>query len=159
MLANGKVQTEIYGSVGLTNGTDWSSGSYGGYHIKANNLVNNIEMTVGGLGFGFCGAYLNSDGTNIYLHGSEDGIGQACQATASTCNLNANLASTGNCTALDTSTFHLAALGRNSTTNYGGQAVSASTYGSGVVLTGASNDSVHFGPTETTDLPSTITGL
>jgi hypothetical protein len=158
-LTDGNLEVEVYGSVGLTNGTDWSSGSYGGYHIKANNSTNTLDFTVGGLGFGFCGSYLKSDATNIYIRGSEDGTGQSCQTSSSICVQNADLGTTGSCTAITESSFLLTALGRAATTNYSSQVVDAADYPSSpqLVLNGTSTDSVHFGPSTASDLANTIT--
>lgn len=159
VFSDGKMSVELYGTVGLTNTPDWSAMSYGGYHLKANTQTNKFQMAVGGLGFGFCGAYLNSDGTNIYIHGSEDGIGQACNATANICVLNANLATAGSCGTLGTGTFTLTPLGRAATTNAQSVAVLASQYAPGLVLNGSGTDSVHFGPSVPADLAGTITAF
>lgn len=160
-LSDGKMSVELYGTVGLSNPTDWSSMSYGGYHLRANTQTNKFEFTVGGLGFGFCGAYLNSDGTNIYIHGSEDGVGQACQATANICVLNANLGTVGNCAALGTGTFNLIPLGRAATTNFQAVPVNVSQYPAvpQLVLNGTGTDSVHYGPTVPADLAVSITAF
>lgn len=159
LLENGKVSVNIYGGVGLSNGTDWSAMSYGGYHVKANNETNTLEMTAGGLGLGFCGSHLNSDGTNLYIIGSEDGPG--CAAVDSTCVLNASLGTAGTCTALTEGTFTLTALGRLATTSYTSQAIAESEYPAtpNLTLNGTSTDSIHFGPSTAADLAEGITAF
>jgi|JI10StandDraft_1071094.scaffolds.fasta_scaffold183552_3 hypothetical protein len=157
-LPDDKVSVEIYGGVGLSNGTEWSNMSYGGYHLIANNADLTLEMTAGGIGFGFCGVHLKSDGTNVYLNGSEDGVGFGCQATDEICVQNADLGATGSCNSIGVSSFELTGLGRIATTTFDANPVDASDYPSSPNLTldGTNTDSIHFGPSAAEDLPETV---
>jgi hypothetical protein len=104
-------------------------------------------MSVAGIGFGFCGAQLRSDGTNVYATGSED-MGATCQPVSSSCVLASDLATAGTCTSL--MTFTHPALGREA--GMGATTFAASLYPSppNLTLDGTMNDDLHFGPTAPT---------
>jgi hypothetical protein len=120
--------------------------SYGVIHIEANSSDQTFEMAVAGIGFGYCGAQLKSDGTNIYAKASADG--ESCEAPDTLCVSAANLGTVGECSAIDA--FSLPALGRDEAE---GEHVSAATLypeTPNVILTGAAGDSLDFGPTTPT---------
>ena len=137
-------------SVGITNTPNWYSGSYGVVHLKANSSTKNLEMAVAGIGFGYCGAQLKTDGNNLFIKGSIDtgsnGTTWSCGASDTFCSSASDLSQSGSCGSIDNTTFQLSAIG-----------VTNSGYGSGVTLDGTSTDSVHFGPA--VSAISTITGV
>jgi hypothetical protein len=164
VLSDGKNQVEIWGAVGFTNESSfsaWDNGSYGAYHVKANTSTNALEMAAGGIGFGFCGVSLRSDGTNLYVKGS---IGDSsCATTADHCVLAQDLTSSSAC-AGSIDTFTVGKLGRASVPSSAVvQASPASVTNwdaspwagtSPVTLDGTSGDDVHF--ISLSELPSSI---
>ena len=118
-------------------------GSYSAMAIHANSATGEFEMSVAGLGIGFCGAQLRSDGTSIYGIGSDDA--GDCGAESTMCVDAANLDADGTCD--DLTTFELAALGRLAGDSFG-----ASAYPSrpNLTLDGTAGDGIHFGPSEPT---------
>lgn len=120
--------------------------SYGVIRIEANSSDHSFEMAVAGVGFGYCGAQLKSDGTNIYAKGSLDGPG--CAAPDTLCVKASDLAAVAECSAI--TTFSLPTLGRNVTE--GAHVSAASLYPEvpNVTLTGEAGDSLDFGPAEPT---------
>lgn len=163
-LENGKNEVEIWGGVGFTNASSfgsWDNGSYGFYHVKANNSTNEFEMTAGGIGMGFCGVNLRSDGINLYVEGSPDGAAGACSTTSSSCVLSSDLSGTGSCASINT--FGLSRLGRASVaasstvqgnTGVTNWDVSDWLTSSGVVINGNSTDGIHF--VGLSDIPSSV---
>jgi hypothetical protein len=99
-------------------------------------------MTTAGLGEGYCGVQINSDGTSIYGEGSTD-MGAPCNAVDSLC-VSADLTTTGTCTNL--MTFTLPAIGRKA--GMGRSAFDASLYPAtpNITLDGTATDSLTFGP-------------
>lgn len=141
--ASGEYTVEAWFSVGQSNtsgcSSTWYGCSYGVIHLKANSSTSAIEMTVAGTGFGYCGAHLKSEGTNLFIQGSSggssDGTTWSCQAADTSCTLASSLTTSGSCGDIGVSSFELTSLG-----------VSASSVGSGITLNGTSSDHVHFGP-------------
>jgi hypothetical protein len=131
----------------------WDGCSYGVIHLRANPVAHSFEMTVAGVGFGYCGAQLASDGADIYAAGSSD-QGSTCGAVDTVCLDAADASSPGTCGAA-LSTFALGGLGRKAVTGTNG-AWAASAYpadaaGSGnLLLDGSSGDAAHFGPSAPT---------
>jgi len=154
-LADGGVALEsnIWMEVGRT--ADFGHGSYGVIQVYMNELTGAFEMSVAGLGFGFCGAQLRSDGKSTYATGSPD-MGATCQPTDSVCGKNDDMTMAGVCDAIKT--FTLPALGRIATTTPTDGAQGASAYPGGtdnvVKLDGTATDHTHFGPSA----PSTGVG-
>jgi len=163
-LEDGKNEVEIWGGVGFTNATNfgaWDNGSYGFYHVNANNSTSEFEMTAGGIGMGFCGVSLLSDGTNLYIEGSPDAAMGACETTSSSCVLSNDLAGSGNCASINTFAFEK--LGRasvassstvqnsNGVTNWD---VSDWLSTSGISIDGNSSDDIHF--VSLADIPSSV---
>ena len=79
-----KYSVDAYFTVGRINGVpsdgsactlSWDNCSYGLTHLLADTATNLFEMTTAGVGVGYCGAHMVSDGTQIYIKGSEDGPG------------------------------------------------------------------------------------
>ena len=129
---------------------DWDGCSYGVIHLWANSVTRQFEMTVAGVGFGYCGAQLASDGNVIYVTGSTD-MGSTCNAVDDLCVAASDASTAASCDAGATS-FTLAPLGRRSATGTS-ETWAASEYpesaaGTGnVQLDGSASDAVHFGPT------------
>lgn len=151
----------------------WDTCSYGVMHLTANPVTHITELSVAGLGFGYCGVQLISDGNNINVAGSGD-MGATCGNLLTAC-FAADAVSTGTCSA-PALTFSLAAMGRgpnpvqlsltacNSpafdqslvdispqqcTCNFWG----VSSYPSSnpnIVLNGTNSDALYFGPTTPT---------
>ncbi len=160
-------QVELWGGVGYLNGSvgcnnvkAWDGCSYGILHLIANTVTKTFELTVAGMGFGFCGASLKSDGTNIYVSGSLDAAG--CQPTNSLCVAASDAITPATCGS-ELKKFGLNALGRKSAKSSGlavtpqgttgPDTYSASTYpadGGNVLLNGTSSDHLNFGPTAPT---------
>jgi len=144
---------------GTCGGGTWDGCSYGVLQIKADSQASTFEMAVSGLGFGFCGAQLKSDGTNVYGTGSTD-MGATCNSVDTLCKLASDMTTAGDCTAL--TTFDIPAMGRVAATSSGATGTIPATWGAStypaspspaVTLDGTSTDSMYFGPvTPTTGL-------
>ncbi len=113
--------------------------SYAATRISATPATRGFEMTVAGIGVGFCGVQLASDGTTIYAEGSTD-MGATCNAAATGCVDATSLADATGCA----TSFTLPPLGRRAGVSFG-----ASAYPSDpdVTLDGTATDSLGFGPT------------
>ncbi len=142
--------------VGYTNagtstctGSAWDGCSYGVLQIDANSNTNTFEMAVAGIGFGYCGAQLKSDGTNIWILGSADGVSGACQAQDNNCVLASDATTTGSCTPPLTTFSNTTAIGRAAIS---GTSISwaADPTNTNVTLNGSSSDALAFGPTTAT---------
>jgi len=136
----------VWMSVGNQN-SPWYGQSYGVIEILADVPNNVFEMSVAGIGFGYCGAQLKTDGSLIYVTGSLD-MGTTCVAQDNACLDASTLASSASsCASL--MTFSLPALGR--VQSYGSATIGASNYPGGVanvvVLDGTATSDVFFGPT------------
>ena len=119
--------------------------SYGVMQIAASSSASTFEMSVGGLGFGFCGAQIRSDGASIFGQGSEDGADGACKAVDTLCTDATDFTKDGSCGALKT--FTIPALGRKAVMGLRSWADSAYPSPPNVTLDGSPTDSLHFGPT------------
>ena len=153
----GQYSIQAWSSVGVGNGavgttgacsTSWDSCSYGVIQISANPVTSNFEMSVAGMGFGYCGAQYNSDGVNIYGTGSTD-MGATCNTTDTICVLASDASTAATCTGPEQS-FSLPALGRLAESGVAQANWGASGYpgggGNTITLNGTSGDDVHFGP-------------
>ena len=145
-------QVDAWYGVGYTNdmcGTDgtFDGCSYAVTQIHADPTTHAFEMAVAGIGVGFCGIQIRSDGTSIYGRGSAD-MGMTCAEPASLCVSAADLTMPGACDAI--STFTLPALGREA--GAGAHEFGASSYPDmpNIVLDGTPTDSLGFGPTAPT---------
>lgn len=130
----------------------WDGCSYGGMILEANSSTKAFELSVAGMGFGYCGAQLKSDGTNIYAEGSVD-MGTTCVDSDSICLSATDATTTGTCST-ELSTFALPSLGRKTVAStaslvVGSWAVSkypASAPTGNLTLNGTATDDIHFGP-------------
>jgi hypothetical protein len=154
---NYRVQAWI--AVGFTNSTcaegQWDTCSYGVIQVDADSDAATFEMTVAGMGFGYCGAQLKSDGTNVYATGSTD-MGSTCNAVDTLCVTAANVSTTGTCGSSLT-TFALTPMGRKLASGSGAGVAAVTTWAASlypasanVTLDGTSTDDLHFGITTPT---------
>jgi hypothetical protein len=110
--------------------------------LRADPSRSHLELSVAGLGFGYCGAQLSSDGTTIQFAGSID-MGTTCLPSASVCVSASDLTAQTQCPA---PSFGLPAVGRMAGAGPNGT-FAASLYGSDIVLlNGTGTDSLAFGP-------------
>lgn len=77
-------KVDIYFAVGGAY-TAAQTGSRGLMHLEALPEENHIQASMAGIGMGFCGVELVSDGDNIKIHGSQDGVGGACEDVETIC--------------------------------------------------------------------------
>jgi len=154
-----------WSSIGLTNATNcgnmtgFDDCSYGVIELSADPSTQTFEMSVAGIGFGYCGAQIKSDGSVVFGAGSID-MGTTCDATGTLCIEASDLSTPATCDASIMS-FALPAFGRVASTgpNAGGPGAphdagatwGPSAYPGGsadtIVLDGTSTDSLRFGPT------------
>lgn len=154
-----------WSGIGFTNATScgdmsgFDDCSYGVIELSADPGSQTFEMSVAGIGFGYCGAQIKSNGSVVYGAGSID-MGTTCDAIGTLCIEASDLSTAGTCDA-SVMSFALPALGR--VTSMGPNAAgpgnprdagavwAASAYpgGSGdtIVLDGTNTDSLRFGPT------------
>jgi hypothetical protein len=91
-------------------GSAWDTCSYGVIELTSDQATQHIELAVAGIGFGFCGAQLASDGTNIFATGSTD-MGETCDAVQSACLSAADASTAAQCSNAQMM-FQLPPLGR-----------------------------------------------
>jgi hypothetical protein len=134
--------------VGYTNATGCGSTgtfddcSYAVTQLHANPATKAFEMSIAGIGVGFCGVQISSDGSSLHGIGSTD-MGTTCNDPATLCVSAAALDTPAACPSLS---FTLPALGRKA--GAGAHAFGASGYPAvpGITLDGTPSDSLHFGP-------------
>lgn len=134
--------------VGYNNATACgSSGSFDGCsyavtELHANPTTRQFEMSVAGIGVGFCGIQFGSDGTSLYGIGSSD-MGATCNEAAMFCVSAADLTTPGAC---GSPGYTLPALGRDA--GAGAHEFGASWYPDepNITLDGTPTDSLGFGP-------------
>ena len=131
----------------------WDGCSYGVIHLWANSASKQFEMTVAGIGFGYCGAQLRSDGSVIFGSGSTD-MGMTCNDVDTLCVDAADAMTPASCPA-DVTAFTLGGLGRKAATGtsqtFGASAYPAAIAGVGnITLDGTLGDALHLGPTAPT---------
>jgi hypothetical protein len=116
--------------------------SYALTELHADPSTKGFEMSVAGIGVGFCGVQFASDGAKLWAVGSGD-MGATCNARAYACVSASDLSTTGDTC---TQTYTLPALGRNA--GAGAHEFGASTYPDtpNITLDGTGSDSLHFGP-------------
>jgi hypothetical protein len=133
------------GACGPTGGFDGCS--YGVMELHTEPLRRELVLSVAGIGFGYCGAQLKSDGERVFGRGSLD-MGMSCPATSDLCVLASDLTTPAVCSG-DIQTFGWPALGRKATMGTL-QAFGASMYPGGadnqIVLDGTATDSLDLGP-------------
>ncbi len=140
-------------SSGMTCGhiSAWDDCSYGVIHLFANSQTSMFEMAVAGVGFGYCGAQFDSDGTTVYGIGSPD-MGTTCNGPYTACVAASDISTPATCGASLT-TFSIPALGRASTSGPNttdGASLYPSDGGGSILLNGTPSDSMNFGPTTPT---------
>ena len=116
--------------------------SYAITELHANPATKAFEMSVAGIGVGFCGIQFASDGTLLHGVGSGD-MGAQCNAAATLCAAAADLAPSDMC---GTAGYTLPAVGRLA--GAGAHAFGASQYPDtpNITLDGSDGDSLHFAP-------------
>ena len=156
---NGKYTVKDYLGLGYSNtsgcSSTWDGCSYGGMELVANSQTNTFELAVAGMGFGYCGAQLVSDGQTIYAEGSTD-MGTSCLDVGSIC-VSASDGTTSASCPNGSQSFTLKPIGRTSTAStaslvsgsWGASAYPSS--GPNVTFDGSATDSIHFGPTTPTE--------
>jgi hypothetical protein len=120
--------------------------SYAITELHANPATKAFEMSVAGIGVGFCGIQFASDGTLLHGIGSGD-MGSTCNASATLCATASDLATSDMCTS---TSYALPALGRRA--GAGAHVFGASQYPAtpNITLDGTDSDSLHFAPTAPT---------
>jgi hypothetical protein len=134
-----------YENAGCGNGSGFDDCSYGVMALTADSSHLNFELSVAGIGFGYCGAQLKSDAMTVYLKGSVD-MGATCNGTASLCVAASDVATPAMC---PSTSFVLPAIGRAATSGPNGTWGDSQYPGAGsdvVVLNGTPSDSLGFGP-------------
>ena len=139
--------------VGYTNATGCGSTgtfddcSYALTGLHADPSTQGFEMTVAGIGVGFCGIQFASDGTVLQGIGSGD-MGSSCNAQATLCVSAVDLSTTA--TACPAPSFALPAIGRRA--GAGAHVFGASQYPDtpNITLDGTTSDSLYFAPTAPT---------
>jgi hypothetical protein len=136
---------DVWYGVGYTNAScgSFDGCSYGVTQIAATPSTHAFEMTVAGVGVGYCGVQLRSDGTLLFGEGSTD-MGETCNTPATLCANAADLSPAGSCDAV--STWTLPSLGRDA--GAGAHVFGASQFpdAPAIVLAGTATDSLGFGP-------------
>ena len=129
-------------------GTNWDSCSYGVMQFTADSSANKFELAAAGIGFGFFGVQLKSDGTNIYAKGSVGAQNEGAETTE-TCVAASDAATPATCSS-DQMQFANPALGMRQTE--GAVLYGPSKYPDdpNITLDGTDDDSLHFGPMTTT---------
>lgn len=120
--------------------------SYGAIQLETDASNETFEMAVAGIGFGYCGAQLKSNGKHIFVTGSVDS--QGCQATETMCVAAADLTQADGCA--DLQEFNVPALGRDVASGSAEHEASKYPAAPNVILSGESTDSLNFGPLEPT---------
>jgi hypothetical protein len=151
-------QVQAWLTVGDSTAEEWDGGSYGVIQLQADSAAVALELAVAGMGFGYCGAQLRSDGTIVYAEGSLD-MSATCLAIDTLCVAADDVTTPATCEEPLT-TWEIDSLGREAAPSSGiasepakPETWGASTYpasGPNVTLDGSDTDDMHFGPTEPT---------
>lgn len=146
----GEPSVDVWYGVGYTNVTCGTDGtfdgcSYAATQIHASPASHAFEMSVAGIGVGFCGIQIRSDGTSVFGRGSTD-MGEICHDAASLCVAATDLVTPGSCEAI--TSFAQPALGRRA--GAGAHVFGASAYPDAptITLDGTAADSLQFGPAD-----------
>jgi hypothetical protein len=129
-------------TTGCGNRNGFDDCSYGVMAIEADAQRTHLELSVAGIGFGYCGAQLASDGATVYVAGSVD-MGATCGAAATACVSATDLTAIVPCAAIS---FDLPAIGRAATSGPNGAWGASASGSSGIVLDGTASDALAFGP-------------
>lgn len=122
--------------------------SYGVTQLHADSGAGRLEMAVAGIGVGFCGVQLTSDGATIYGAGSAD-MGETCNARSTLCVDATDLETPATCD--PPPPFTLLAIGREAATGSHDSGVTDYPDVPNIVLDGTVTDSLHFGPESPTE--------
>jgi len=122
-------------------------GSYGVIELSADESTGAFEMAVAGDGFGYCGAQLRSDGTNVYVTGSTEVGNMTCNAVDTLCGMASDVSVAGTCgTSVTTMSLPAAGLAAAPACNHGESAYPGGS-GNLVNTDGSAGDSIQaFGP-------------
>ena len=136
---------KVYYSVGVN--SDLTQ-SHGVAQLHARPREKYIEMTVAGVGIGYCGAQMRADQDLVYIKGSSRS-GPTCDSTDDVCVLASDVTANSTCTS-DQKAFSLSPLGRLA---INGTSVDASDYPGGAsnqvsFSSDGMNDDTNFGPSE-----------
>jgi hypothetical protein len=131
--------------------------SYGVMELHTEPVKRELVLSVAGIGFGYCGAQLKSDGMRVFGRGSLD-MGMTCPATSDLCVLASDITTPSACSG-DITDFGWPALGRKATMGTI-QAFGASMYPGGadnqIELDGTATDSLDLGPSAPTEGVGTL---
>ena len=124
--------------------------SYGVIELHTDAARRGFQLSVAGVGFGYCGAQLASDGTSVFARGSID-MGTTCQPPDTLCVAASDITTPATCLGSLTS-FSSPALGRQLTQglNMSGPSLYPGGAANQIVLNGTPTDSLAFGPTMVT---------
>ena len=145
-----------YSNSSCGNGSGFDDCSYGVMALEADPGRMHFELTVAGIGFGYCGAQLKSDGMTIYAQGSPD-MGATCAPSADVCVSASDVTTTAMCAS---TSFDLPTIGRAATSGPNGIWGASLNGSNGIVLDGTVSDSLSFGPsTPTPGVPEFVTAM
>jgi hypothetical protein len=135
--------------------TGFDDCSYGVIELHTDSVRRGFQLSVAGVGFGYCGAQLASDGTTVFARGSID-MGTTCQPIDSLCVAASDISTPATCLG-SLSSFSSPALGRQLTqgVNMSGPSQYPGGTSNQIVLNGTRTDSLAFGP----DLPTGGVGV
>jgi hypothetical protein len=149
---SGQYSVEAWMGVGYENATGCGNASgfddcsYGVMALEADPVRVHFELSVAGIGFGYCGAQLRSDGMTVLVQGSSD-MGATCGDSASVCVLANDLTMATMCAS---TSFELPAIGRAVSSGPNGMWAASRNGSQGVVLDGTASDALAFGPSAPT---------
>ena len=149
----GKYSVDAWIGVGYNNATScgpmtgFDSCSYGVIELHSDESRLGLELSVAGIGFGYCGARLKSDGNHVFAIGSPD-MGESCVVASTLCVAASDVTTPEVCDP-QLSMFGTPALGRQAASGSNG-ALGPSQYpgktDNQIVLNGTPTDSLGFGP-------------
>ena len=142
------------GVTNCPNGNKWDSCSYGAIEIDADSSADKFEIASAGIGFGFYGVQLKSDGINMYAKGSwannPDG-----QVVVDLCMKASDATTAATCTDAQKQ-FTLPPIGTKAAQGANGHPASQYPDPPNITLDGTSTDSIHFGPLVPADGASAV---
>ncbi|MDB4972761.1 MAG: hypothetical protein JWN48_1102 [Myxococcaceae bacterium] len=163
--ASGTYRVDAWMGLGYNNATScgpmrgFDGCSYGVIELHADPTSRLVELSVAGVGFGYCGAQLRADATNVFARGSID-MGMTCLSTSELCVAASDVTTPAVCSAGLTK-FVSPALGRKATVG-SQQSFGESQYpGSAnnqITLDGSATDSLALGPIAPADGVGSLVG-
>ena len=151
--SSGRYGVDAWIGVGYNNAascgpmTGFDGCAYGVIELHTDESRRGLELTVAGVGFGYCGAQLKSDGSHVFAIGSSD-IGDSCLTTSTLCVAASDLTTPEVCSPQLTM-FSAPALGRLAVSGSKGSMGPSQYPGktdNQIVLNGSASDSLDFGP-------------